>query len=494
MIPSIFQTNIYEALGNSTDNLIVEAVAGSGKSTTLEHGVGYLPENDPTAMFAFNKDIVTALQGRMAKQPKKPLRLNIQTMNAFGWGVCRQHQKGVRIDPEKTNNLLMLQFNMEDNKERAKYYKFRYPIGRIISLLKANLFFSESVNEAQIQDIADQYGIDLPAEQEFIPLCQMIWASSSRSRAIMDFSDQVYQPMKMGWQIPQFATGLVDELQDLNPAQQELMMAACSRFIGVGDRRQAIYAFAGADARSLQNMIDKTGSRTLPLSVCYRCPRAVIRLAQKIVPTIQWCDWAPEGTVDTMKLDKFRAKAEPGDFVLCRVTADLVTECLAMIRQDKPAMVKGKEIGMQIAALIDRTGVSDRDSTETLYNQLVKYHTEQIERLQRAHRAQAIEDLSDRVETVKVLLEAEETVEGVKRRINTIFSDKVQGTVFSTIHKAKGLESKRVFVLRPDLSPHPKAETPEAKEQEENLMYVRDTRVVFKQSETDGELYFVPRN
>lgn len=493
MTPSTFQTNIYTAFGQTTDDLVVEAVAGSGKSTTLEHGAAYLPAYDPTAMFAFNRDIVDALQRRMAAQPNKPVQLNIQTMNAFGWGICRKNQKGAILNPDKNNEILMSAFNMDDPKDKNKFYKFRYPINRIISLLKANLHFAPAISEPEIQEIADQYGIDLPDNRDFMGLCQMVWTSSSSQTAIMEFSDQIYQPLRMGWQVPKFKTALVDELQDLNPAQQQLMMDACDRFIGVGDRRQAIYAFAGADAKSLQNMIQRTGSKTLPLSVCYRCPKAVIRLAQKIVPEIQWCDWAPEGVVDTMKLEKFRQTSEPGNFVLCRVTADLVRECLAMIREGKTAMVKGKEIGNQIAALIDRTGVTNRDSTETLFTQLVKYQNEQIERLTRAHREQAIEDLTDRVETVKVLLEAEKDVAGVKSRINSIFSEKAYGVVFSTIHRAKGLESSRVFVLRPDLSPHPKAETPEAKEQEENLMYVRDTRVKFT-PESGGELYFIPKN
>jgi superfamily I DNA/RNA helicase len=47
----------------------------------------------------------------------------------------------------------------------------------------------------------------------------------------------------------------------------------------------------------------------------------------------------------------------------------------------------------------------------------------------------------------------------------------------SSVHKAKGLEADRVWVLRPDLMPFPKARPGEEMLQEENLKYVAYTRV-----------------
>ena len=46
----------------------------------------------------------------------------------------------------------------------------------------------------------------------------------------------------------------------------------------------------------------------------------------------------------------------------------------------------------------------------------------------------------------------------------------------TTIHGAKGLESHRVFHLRPDLVPHPRAEKDWEQQQEKNLYFVALTR------------------
>jgi DNA helicase II / ATP-dependent DNA helicase PcrA len=56
-----------------------------------------------------------------------------------------------------------------------------------------------------------------------------------------------------------------------------------------------------------------------------------------------------------------------------------------------------------------------------------------------------------------------------------IFTDKIQGIVLSTVHKIKGLEADRVFIIRPDLLP---MQTPKAWQamQEKNLEYVAVTR------------------
>jgi len=63
----------------------------------------------------------------------------------------------------------------------------------------------------------------------------------------------------------------------------------------------------------------------------------------------------------------------------------------------------------------------------------------------------------------------------LKNKISLIFTDELQGIVLSTIHKAKGLEANRVFIVRPDLLPLPHAHGWQLA-QEKNLIYVAITR------------------
>lgn len=68
------------------------------------------------------------------------------------------------------------------------------------------------------------------------------------------------------------------------------------------------------------------------------------------------------------------------------------------------------------------------------------------------------------------------TPEHLCREIEKIFVDDTAGIVLSTMHKAKGLESDRVFIIERFRLPVPFATQNWEREQENNLDYVARTR------------------
>ena len=84
----------------------------------------------------------------------------------------------------------------------------------------------------------------------------------------------------------------------------------------------------------------------------------------------------------------------------------------------------------------------------------------------------------DKVQAIKVIAKDLKTTEAVINRIQAIFKDdQKDGICMSTVHKAKGLESDKVFIIREDkfLLPHCMKKAWMA-EQEYNLVYVAYTR------------------
>ena len=67
------------------------------------------------------------------------------------------------------------------------------------------------------------------------------------------------------------------------------------------------------------------------------------------------------------------------------------------------------------------------------------------------------------------------SIADLKVKIKTIFTDEIEGICLSTVHKIKGLEANRVFIVRPDLLPLPNVRSWQAI-QEKNLEYVAITR------------------
>lgn len=104
-----------------------------------------------------------------------------------------------------------------------------------------------------------------------------------------------------------------------------------------------------------------------------------------------------------------------------------------------------------------------------------------------------IELLVDKVDTIYILMDHAQDVGDLIKNIEDMFVDESgdnSGVVmFYTVHKAKGLECGRVFIIEPQLMPFPKAATEEDVRQEINLLYVAITRVLATQH-TEGRLFF----
>jgi superfamily I DNA/RNA helicase len=77
------------------------------------------------------------------------------------------------------------------------------------------------------------------------------------------------------------------------------------------------------------------------------------------------------------------------------------------------------------------------------------------------------------------------SLESFTKGVQDLFADEADRVVWlSSIHRAKGNEAERVFIVRPDLLSHPMARTPVQVEQEQNVCYVAYTRA-------NEALYFV---
>jgi DNA helicase II / ATP-dependent DNA helicase PcrA len=81
----------------------------------------------------------------------------------------------------------------------------------------------------------------------------------------------------------------------------------------------------------------------------------------------------------------------------------------------------------------------------------------------------------------KCLSEGKDTVEALVETINSMFEDKVSDKgnliVLSSVHKSKGLEWSKVYILgREQFMPSPFARQDWQVEQENNLIYVAITR------------------
>lgn len=469
--PSKYQQAIFDvAYENQWKNLMVMACAGSGKTTTGTKMYQYFPPNLDIMFCAFNKSIQLALaeKGVIAK-----------TYHALGLQGITQSQGRVQIDADKTEKMLK-NFLSRDQ------YGFLYPpIKRLVSLCKNTLV--EPIND-NLWELSLFHNIDLYSDNPELPdivfdETRFILDATKRNLATIDFDDMVWLPLVLNLPIHKYDILLVDEYQDTNMAQQELALKSGERICGFGDPHQAIYGFRGADTEAIPRMVSKLDAQVMPLSITYRNPSSVVQWVNNRFPNIPFegTDWAIPGTIQNIRPNDFLEKIVPGDMILCRVNAPMVQYVFQLLREGKKATILGRDIGQGLISLIKKMKCDD---LETFFPALQSYVDKECYRLQLSERYSLIQILQDKLECIMVLSEGCTSVYELINRIQKIFSDEQIGIVFSSVHKAKGLEAKNVFILHPELMPHPLAKQQWERDQEENILYVATTRTL-------ENLYFV---
>lgn len=493
--PTPQQAAFLEALTSTRDNLALEARAGCGKTSTVLLGVDAIRAADSrnrVLVAAFNKAIVEEVERDLtAAGHGFP---GVQAKTAHGLGLSLLKDAGVDtrrgLDAHKVRNIVA---GLADSDRFVSEHQ--NAILKLVSQAKqAAVGVFGSVDDADLWvGIADHHGIEIEDER-VVSVAQRVYTRSCADRDTFDFDDMILLPLmhRLTARFPADVV-FVDEAQDLSPARQALLAKFIKprygRLVVVGDPAQAIYGFAGADAQAFANLIRDHRCTVLPLSVTFRCPKAVVAEAQRLVPDITAADSAPEGVVG--RLDVLPADLTPGrDAILCRNTAPLIAQAYALIRAGIPAKVEGRDIGEGLAALARRWKV--RTCAELLAR-LEAYEAREAAKVAGKPDAEArIEALADRVNTLREIIAACQSkglqlVTDVTSAIADLFGDDVKkgAVTLATYHRSKGREWPRVFLYEhATRCPSRAARQPWQLEQEANLAYVAITR-------SKGELYYV---
>lgn len=485
MKPSRYQEAVFEYLDLPTGNGVIQAVAGSGKTTTLRLSASRLPSK--VKVVCFNKEVALEL-GR-----KMPPNADCATLHSVGlraWGSGRTESTVSRTDTagDKTKRITKW---MQENGRIPRWVQ-PGKIGKVVGLAKNEGIVPEGTPsmEGLLPDtpetwsnLFDHHNVEtderLPADL-LVSICRDVLRESIKwAPKILDFDDMLYMPtLTHGCTFPKFPWVFVDELQDVSGLQREMvlrMVESGGRFLGVGDRSQAIYGWRGADVDSMDKIRDRTKAVELPLSICYRCPNKVIELAQTIVPQIEAAEGAEDGLVEY--LDKFKAEQiAAGDLIICRNRAPMTKLAYKLLGQGTKLRILGNSANKGLISFIE-------SMQETFCDDLLaavdRKTSRDVARAQKCDDEAAVDAALDRQETVVALVEGSkaETVDQLLAHCRDLFEGPTEGrTLVGTIHSVKGLEADNVWFLDRDLIPSRGAKKEWQKVQENNLLYVGITR------------------
>jgi superfamily I DNA/RNA helicase len=536
---------------DNATHLIIEARAGTGKTTTLIEGLKLIkgipgsltpsPQQEKVweammlskgraqtiCFVAFNKSIATELQSRV------PQGCDAMTMHSMGFKAVQKAFDRVNVNSYRVQDIISEILGRDIRDLRRVKAEVIKATEELVGLCKMNLVGLKS----DLASLASYYDVDINGHSleifDLVPRVLERCKDVARDGCI-DFNDMIWLPVILGLNVYKYDLLLCDELQDFNPCQQRLAILAGRRIIGCGDRFQSIYGFAGADCNSIPNMekilgATERGCKVLPLTVTRRCGKAIVEEARKIVPDFEAHESNPVGKISHSSLkgsdkvhvvvdentppeclDPNRSKTLPhcqdcrctvnmgyhpfvkdGDMILCRCNAPLVSECFKFLRSGKKANIQGRDVGQGLIKTVKKAmakeeaaGTGREQSIIYLHQQLSDwlYQEKSKESAKRNPNEQKLINLQDRFDCLICFTEGADSVDDVIQKIERVFTDDktTPGIMLSSVHKSKGLEAKRVFILTPEEAPmpHPMSKTPWGKEQEMNLKYVAITRAI----------------
>lgn len=491
--PSTQQSTIYDFIKHGKGSCVVEAVAGSGKTTTLINGLNLMTAKGRVFLGAYNKKIAAEIKLKAAPHPD----LFISTFHAAGFSMWRKAYPRVVVEDKKCKNLLkkmkLMETLMQGDDAGVHLQTRSEQILSLVSYAKQAGFgcLKPIDSKEEWNKLITHFNVDCFSEEDYvIEKCQsLLRASIATDNEIIDFDDMILAPLVHRVRAYTYDWVLIDEAQDTNASRRALalkMLKPNGRLLAVGDRYQAIYGFTGADSDALDLISQQTKATHLPLSVSYRCPRAVVAYARQWVDHITASDAAPEGIVRTTDEAGVMRDIALGDVVLCRFNAPLVTMVYGFIAKGIPAKIEGREIGQNLKDIALRWKAAS--NYDRFVEKMEAWQEKETERFTKREEESRIEDLNDKIHCIKIIMnrakkyraEITNPCDAICEEIDSIFNDEIDGNyiTLSSIHRSKGREWHRVFWLQTPPSHY--AVMDWELEQEKNLKYVAATRAMFE--------------
>jgi superfamily I DNA/RNA helicase len=503
--PSPYQEKIFENIVHGTSNMVINAVAGSGKSTTIVNALKLIPEDMKVLFIAFNKDIVESLKQKVGEKNN----VHITTYHSLGYSILIEKLKNKPVLDEYkyrtyirtiSDNFLLNEPDFMSYSERIMYNR---NVEKLVDYGRFNL--CQSVKE--IEKIAEKYNINIIRNECEVAVDVLKWGKENLD--VIDYTDMVWIPYELDLKTIKHKYNwiFVDEAQDSSPVQQELFKKCFkrgARFCAVGDSSQCINAWAGADVEAFNKFLKMPNTKQYELPISYRCPVKVIEEAKKFVPNIQYKEGAVDGEIK-YDVDPYSPKA--GDMVLCRNTYPLIRLYMDFLRINKKAYIRGKDIGDSLIETINLYKGVDLMLNKSLMNyglfrNLYEELFKRVERLvqqtnmseEEVYLSAPIMDFYDTIASLEALSDNLVYTDDLISKIRAIFNDGGDGVCLSTIHKAKGLEADNVFILAKSLMPSIYAHQEWEIVSEENLEYVAITRAKKTLQYIDEDKFKIERN
>ena len=462
--PTEEQLHILSLLHSTRSNLLINALAGTGKTSTLELIQNAAPA--PVLCLAFNRRIADEMEKRFRSTT------TVRTLNGLGHRIWAAACAGrLSLNPKKSQDILRELISGLPKPSQGEAYDDFWSIISGVALAKSLGYIPEGkfpnakrlirATEffAQLDEVPSSLCVSL-IDQTLIASITSAYAGN------IDYNDQVYMPALFGGTYPRFPLVLIDEAQDLSPVNHEMLgHLKASRLIAVGDARQSVYAFRGAVSQGMSKLRERFSMTEADLTTSFRCPSNIVKAAHWHAPAMRW---SREGGRVAKLRNPSMASFIDGSAIICRNNAPLFSLALRLLSAGRSVSVSGSDVGPRIIAVMKKLG-PEAMPQEELLNEIEIWRQEKLSK-----QSTSANDLAS---CMQVFANQGSTLGQAIAYADHLFKQKGTITLLSG-HKAKGLEWSTVYHLDSWLC--------RENEQDLNLRYVITTRAMQNYYEIDS--------
>lgn len=312
--------------------------------------------------------------------------------------------------------------------------------------------------------------------------------------ALVAHIDCIYAPIYMGlkpWRT--FDLILADEVQDMSVLQGTFMrtlMREGGNAVVVGDPKQSLYLFSGASSQSMSENIEALDCTVFPMTYCYRLTATLSREVRLLMGADEdgnalpyrthrhpeyIASWAVGERSSAIPHSALTDRVQLGDMVLCRIGSPLVEPAMRCLREGIPVRIAGGgDLEKGVRSVCDSIGIAGQTPIH-LTTKIEDYLHDEVHGVlaklmrSKAHKgdeASARKDdqyikATQYTEAISALVrrwsESESTLDfcavgdAPQDWLADLFCDpNADGSgfvMFSSVHRAKGLEARHVFII-----------------------------------------------
>lgn len=271
-------TSEQQIILSADGNLSISAVAGSGKTTTVLHYARTRPPGSRILYLAYNRSVKTEAVRRFAEMGLSNVRVETAHSLAYGY-VVPGSRYAVHKEGYKPHDIVqMLNIPAGPGERHTEYVIARHILSLVTAFCNsaaarvADLNYAASLKDAGIATVVKTLYPQIErGAREFLAMMYRAQVPITH-----DFYLKAYQLSKP-W-LP-YDVILFDEGQDASPAMTDVFMNQhhATRVI-VGDVHQQIYGWRGA-----HNAMAEAGFQPLTLSQSFRFGEEIARLAADVL-------------------------------------------------------------------------------------------------------------------------------------------------------------------------------------------------------------------